>query len=76
MRVYESFHRWMETEVLPLQQQHPDKLRLVDTGNYKQNQSAAGYFSFENEKWCVKADSHFEKLLEAYQRVLSGEIPF
>lgn len=72
----ESFHRWMETEILPLQQQFPDKLRLVDTGLYKQNQTPAGFFLFEDEKWRVNADSHFEKLLEAYNRMVAGATPF
>ena len=71
--VYESFARWVEAYVLPLQRSNPTWHRL-DGLNGGGNREIFGRFRYEDQIWEVHGDTHFVPVIRAYQAVRDEQV--
>jgi hypothetical protein len=73
--VHDDFLSFMRAVVLPLQDVHPDHVRL-DGETTGGSRVVAGRFLHNGQVWVVHADTHFEPLAIAYAAAVAGRDPF
>jgi len=73
--VYKDFQTFYAEAVLPLKQANHAYIRL--DGKLKgSTRSFFAYFLYEGKKWKVAADTHIEKLDQAFEAFSQGNDPF
>lgn len=73
--VYKDFQTFYNEAVLPLKQANHAYIRL--DGKLKgSTRSFFAYFLYQEKKWKVAADTHIEKLDQAFEAISKGENPF
>jgi hypothetical protein len=69
---YPSYERFVVDVVLPRRQQNPAHRRL-DGWSSGGNFAVAGFFVYQERRWKVHEDSHYEPLLIAYEAMTAGD---
>lgn len=72
---FENFKSFYEELVKPLKKANPEWLRL-DGRIEKGNRTIYAYFQYQQIVWKVDADTHFEKLKLAFDKLQKEEEPF
>ena len=73
--VYKDFQTFYKEAVLPLKQANHAYIRL--DGKLKgSTRSFFAYFLYQDKKWKVAADTHIEKLDQAFEAINTGNDPF
>ena len=75
MTVYPNFAEFVRAEVLPLQDEHPEWVRLDGVAG-GDNRTVVGRFIHHGTTWKVHADTHFQPLLAAFASAERGADPF
>jgi hypothetical protein len=70
-----DFRTFMEDVVLPRYAVYPDHERL-DGKLSGGNRASAGGFFHRGRSWTVHEDTHYDRLIAAYEAVLMGSDPF
>jgi hypothetical protein len=73
VRVYESFVKWVEEEVQPLQTAHPNWTRLDGWENGPSNVQIVAKFRYEGYVWGVHGDTRFAPVFGAYTGYRASE---
>jgi hypothetical protein len=69
--IFKSFTDWVETEVLPLRAQEPERLRL-DGWQRDGNREIVARFRHAGRVWQVHGDTRIGPVLQAYEAIRDG----
>jgi len=71
---FDSFVEMYESTVIPLQQKHPDWIRL-DGARAGGNRKVFARFLYRGRRWKIHSDTHISKLTQVYQAFRNNEDP-